>query len=104
MLGIIVGIMEVAVNATGSALPLSPDISSVIQQFAQQFGTVSAYLLTTINSAVIDVARLAYGSLLLLGLVLYYTHVERRLGKDLIKGGVVLALLIEFVFPYIVKF
>ena len=103
MLGSIVGVVDIAGNVTGAALPLSPDITTVIQQFAQQFMTISTFLLTTINSTVIEVARLAYGSLLLLGLVLYFTHVERRLGKDLVKGGVLLAILVEFVFPYIVK-
>jgi hypothetical protein len=33
------------------------------------------------------------------GLLLYFTHVNRRQGKDLVKGGVVLAVLSEFVFP-----
>jgi hypothetical protein len=103
MLGFIAGLLVAAGNATASALPISPDISSEIQQFAQQFTVTSNYLLTTLNSAVIDVARLAWGSLLLLGLVLYYTHASTRLGKDLIKGGVLLAILVEFVFPFIVK-
>jgi len=103
MLGI-VGIFSDAVgNLTGSALPVSPDIGSVLQQFAQQFVSVSTVLLNVVNSTVIDVARIAYVSLLLVGLVLYYTRLEKRLGKDLIKGGVLLAILVEFVFPYIVK-
>jgi hypothetical protein len=39
----------------------------------------------------------------MLGLLLYFTHVERRLGKDLIKGGVALAVLSEFVFPVLTR-
>jgi hydrogenase-4 membrane subunit HyfE len=103
MIGLTVGVLDVVGNVTGPALPLSPDIGSVIQQFAQQFMAVSSFLLTTLNTAVIDVGRLAWGSLLLLGLFLYYTHAAMRLGKDLIKGGVLLAILVEFVFPYIIK-
>ena len=56
-------------------------------------------VISTINTTVVDVARLAYVSILLIGLLLYFTHLERRLGKDLIKGGVVLAVLSEFIFP-----
>ena len=103
MSGPVVIMLAAVGNTTGTALPLSPSINSEIQQFAQQFMAVSSLLLTTLNSAVTDVSRLAYGSLLLLGLMLYYTRAERRLGKDLIKGGVLLAILVEFVFPYIAK-
>ena len=72
---------------------------NLIQQFAQQFASTVSVVLTTVDSTVIDLARMAYVSLLMIGLLLYYTHVERRLGKDLIKGGVALAIISEFVFP-----
>lgn len=39
--------------------------------------------------------------MMIIGLKLYFTHVERRLGNDDINGGVVLAALSEFVFPVI---
>ncbi len=80
-----------------------PDLGNSIQQLAQQFTSMMSVILTTIDTTVIDLARLAYVSVLLVGLLLYFSHVERRLGKDLIKGGVVLAVLSEFVFPVIVK-
>jgi hypothetical protein len=76
-----------------------PDWANVIQQLANQFVSLMTTLLTTINSAVIDISRLASVSILLIGLLLYFTRVERRLGKDLIKGGILLALLSEFVLP-----
>jgi len=79
------------------------DLGNVIQQLAQQFTSTMGAVLTTIDSTVIDIARLAYVTVLLLGILLYFTHVERRLGKDLIKGGVVLAVLSEFVLPAISK-
>lgn len=70
---------------------------------AQQFTAIMSVILSTLDSTIIDVARLAYISVLMVGLLLYYTHAERRLGKDLIKGGIVLAILAEFVFPALVK-
>lgn len=76
-----------------------PDMGAVIQALAQQFTSVASLLLTTINSVVIDVSRLAYISVLLIGILLYFTHVDRRHGKDLVKGGLLLAVLSEFVFP-----
>ena len=76
-----------------------PGGENLIQQLAQQFTADVTLLLATIDSTVIDVSRVAYVSLLMIGLLLYYTHIERRLGKDLIKGGVALAIISEFVFP-----
>jgi len=78
-------------------------VEGAIQQFAQQFTSAMTVLLGTIDSTVIDLSRVAYVTLLMLGLLLYYTHIERRLGKDLIKGGVALAIISEFVFPYLSK-
>ena len=81
----------------------APDVGNVIQQLAQQFTSIMSTVLTTVDTTVIELARLAYVSVLLVGILLYFTHFEKRLGKDLIKGGVVLALLSEFVFPAIIK-
>jgi hypothetical protein len=79
-------------------------VENTIQQFAQQFTSAVTVLLATIDSAIIDLSRVAYVTLLMLGLLLYCTHLERRLGKDLIKGGVALAIISEFVFPFLTKF
>jgi hypothetical protein len=76
---------------------------NLIQQFAQQFSASVRVLLSVVDSTVVDLARVAYVTLLLLGILLYYTHVANRLGKDLIKGGVALAVIAEFVFPWLVK-
>jgi hypothetical protein len=80
-----------------------PDLGTAVQNLAQQFTAIMSTLLSTVDATVIDIARLAYVSTLLLGLLLYYTHIEKRLGKDLIKGGVALAVLSEFVFPMLAK-
>jgi hypothetical protein len=103
MIPLLARAIDALVSAAGLDIPAPPDMGSVIQQFAQQFTSMATLALTTVDSAVIVVARLAYASILMIGLVLYYTHVERRLGKDLIKGGILLAVLSEFVFPLISK-
>lgn len=86
-----------------SGLQPAPGAENLFQQFAQQFSSTMTTVLNVLNSTVIDVTRVAYISLLMLGLLLYYSHAERRLGKDLIKGGVVLAVVSEFVFPWLSK-
>jgi len=80
-----------------------PGGENLVQQFAQQFTSAVTALLATVDSTVVDVSRVAYVSLVMIGLLLYYTHIERRLGKDLIKGGVALAIISEFVFPVLIK-
>ncbi|MBI3859715.1 MAG: hypothetical protein HY296_05695 [Thaumarchaeota archaeon] len=80
-----------------------PDLGSAVQQLAKEFVATMSTVLGVVDTTVVEIARLAYVSVLLLGILLYFTHVEKRLGKDLIKGGVVLAVLSEFVFPVIVR-
>ena len=81
--------------------PQPTDIATGIQQYASQFATETAAVLTTINTAVIDIVRVAYVTCLLVGVLLYYTHIGRRLGKDLIYGGVALIVVTEIVIPFV---
>jgi hypothetical protein len=87
-----------------SATQSVPDWGSLFQQLANEFASLMASLLATINTTVIDVSRIASVTVLMLGILLYFTRVEKRLGKDLIKGGVILAVLAGFVFPEINRF
>jgi hypothetical protein len=84
--------------------PQPPDFAAAIQQFAGQFATETAAVLTTVNSAVIDIVRVAYVTCLLVGVLLYFTHLGRRLGKDLILGGVLLVVMGEYVIPAVAAF
>jgi hypothetical protein len=79
--------------------PLPPDFATAIQQFASQFATGTVAVLTSVNTAVVDIARVAYVTCLLVGVLLYFTHLGRRMGKDLIVGGVLLVVIIEYVIP-----
>jgi hypothetical protein len=76
-----------------------PDLGASLQQLASQFAGEAIAVLTTVNAALVDVARVAYVTCLLVGVLLYYSHIGRRLGKDLIFGGVALVVLTEYVMP-----
>ena len=80
-----------------------PGAENLVQQRAHEFTSAVTALLAIVDSTVIDLARLAYHSLPMIGLLLYYTHVERRWERDLVKEGVALAIVSEFVFPRIMK-
>ncbi len=75
----------------------------MIQQFANQFTTTATLLLTTVDAVVVDITRVAYITVLMVGALLYFTHVSVRMGKDLMKGGILLAIIVEFVFPWLTK-
>jgi hypothetical protein len=79
--------------------PQSPDLATAIQQFASQFATETAAVLSSVNVAVLDIARVAYVTCLLVGVLLYFTHLGRRLGKDLIVGGALVVVIAEYVIP-----
>ncbi len=79
--------------------PQPPDLASAIQQFASQFATGTTAVLSSVNLAVVDIARVAYVTCLLVGVLLYFTHVGRRLGKDLMVGGVLIVVISEYVIP-----
>jgi len=91
--------LRVLAAAVGLDIAQPPDMGAVIQNLAQQFMSMANLVLKTINSVVIDISRLAYVTIILVGILLYSTHVDRRHGKDLVKGGVALAILSEVVFP-----
>jgi hypothetical protein len=86
-----------------TATPPPPDLGSVVQQLAQQFVSLMTTVLTTIDNAVFEIARLAWVSVVLVGVLLYFTRIEKRYGKDLIKGGVALAFIVEFILPAVTK-
>jgi hypothetical protein len=92
-----------AVAGQAQELPSPPDIGTIIQQLAGDFAADASLVVGAINSTVINLSRLAYVSALLVGVFLYSTHLEKRLGKDLVKGGLLLAFLSEFIFPLISK-
>jgi len=80
-----------------------PDFGSTLQQLASQFTSDATQLMLSIDGAVIDISRLAYITVLLVGVFLYSARLLRRFGKDLMVGGVLLAILSEFVFPLIAR-
>jgi hypothetical protein len=79
--------------------PSPTDLGTAVQQFAGQFASETAAVLSSVNTAIVDIVRIAYVTCLLVGVLLYYTHLGRKLGKDLIIGGVLLVVITEFVIP-----
>jgi hypothetical protein len=78
----------------------SPNFGAFLQQYANDFTSEATQVLLTIDSTLVTLTRLVFVTLLLLGVFLYFTRLNRRFGKDLIYGGVILAIIAQIVFPF----
>jgi uncharacterized membrane protein len=102
-----VAAFEIAAHSPSSSVldaSTPPDIPGTINQIAQEVTSAAQALLQAIDNTVIGLTRLAFVTLLILGLFLYFTHLHRRLGRDLIFGGVALALISQFLIPALTRF
>lgn len=93
---------------TSQAPPASPqaapaDIVSIIQQIQQNVIATGQALVTATNDTVATLAKLAFVTIFVLGVFLYSTHLHKRLGKELMVGGIVLGVMAEVVIPAISK-
>lgn len=77
------------------------DAGNTIQQWVTQFSAQSAQVLVAVTSGLATVARVTWFTLLILGVLLYVTRLHKRLGRELFAGGVLLAILVQFVYPLI---
>src|SRR5713226_6213060 len=80
---------------------VSQDFGSIISQIQQSVVAAEQLLLQAIDTTVLSLTRVAFVTLLILGFFLYFTHLHRRLGKDLMFGGAVLAIISQFVIPLV---
>jgi len=71
------------------------DVSFIIDEFSSAI----TKLVTVFTKALISIGRAIYISLIIIGFILRTTRISWRLGWELIKGGVFLAILTEIVIP-----
>jgi hypothetical protein len=104
LLSLFASLMVIAPLAVPTtAAPAPPDFAATLQQLASEFSAGATQLLVAIDGTVINITRVAYITVLILGVFLYFTRLNRRLGRDLIAGGIALAILSEYVFPVLVS-
>jgi hypothetical protein len=101
-----------AVGAAGAAAaaslaPLSSNSTSAsglvpaFQGWAGTFATDASAVLLSLDNAAVDVGKAAVIFLIIAGALLWFGRVNRRLGKDLVEGGVLVAIFITFVVPFL---
>jgi hypothetical protein len=102
LLSLFASLLVLAPLDVPTAAPTPPDFAATLQQLASEFSSGATQLLVAIDGTVLDITRVAYVTVLILGVFLYFTRLNKRLGKELITGGIALAILSEFVFPALV--
>jgi hypothetical protein len=74
-----------------------------IQDFASGFAANMSAVTLTMDSAAIDIGKAAVVFLVIAGILLWFTRVNKHLGKELLKGGILIGLFIEFGVPVLMS-
>jgi len=108
-------ILEAVSNATTTVtttpLPLDPGASSsnstgfvsTLQGFASGFAADMTAVTLTMDNAAIDIGKAAVIFLVISGVLLWFSRVNKHLGKELLEGGIIIGLFIEFAVPVLMS-
>lgn len=78
-------------------------IVPAIQNFATNFAANVTAVTVTMDNAAIDIAKVAVVFLVIAGVLLWFTHLNKHLGKELVSGGIIIGLFVEFVVPFLLS-
>ncbi len=72
------------------------DLIGKIDEFFSVLEQIASEFFTRANLLILAIARISYITLATSGFLLYFSGVDRYRGKNLIVGGLILALITEF--------
>jgi hypothetical protein len=113
-------ILKAAANATTTAVAAAPPqlasaspdaanstavsgIVPAIQSFANGFAANMSVVTLTMDNAAIDIGKAAVVFLVIAGVLLWFSRVNKRLGKELLEGGIIIGFFIEFAIPVLMS-
>jgi hypothetical protein len=112
-------ILEAAANATTTTVASAPaklapapvggnstaisGLVPAIQNFASGFATNMTAVTLTMDNAAVDIGKAAVVFLVITGVILWFTRVNKRMGKELVSGGILIGIFIEFVVPILMS-
>lgn len=79
------------------------DVAQLITSLIDRFIEGGSQVVIHLTYGLIKLAKVVYLLLIVLGIFLYFTQINRRTGKNLIIGGIVIAFIFEYVIPYILS-
>jgi uncharacterized membrane protein YuzA (DUF378 family) len=75
--------------------------TELFENFSSKFVNLFEKVVIILKGAVLNIARIAYSLVGMVGVLLYFSRLNKRLGLDLIKGALILALISEIIFPFL---
>jgi len=96
-------VAEVAAQAPAANSTSLSGLVPAITGFANSFAVNMSAVMLSLDSAVIDVGKAAVVFLVIAGIVLWFTRINKRLGKELLVGGVLMAFFVTYVVPFLMS-
>ncbi|MGB9724809.1 MAG: hypothetical protein ACPLW4_00435 [Nitrososphaeria archaeon] len=75
--------------------------TELFENLSSKFVNLLEKVIIILKSAVLNISRIAYSLVGMVGVLLYFSRLNKRLGLDLIKGALILALISEIIFPFL---
>lgn len=113
-------VLQAVANTTSTAAPAAPvqlastspaaanssalsGIVPAIQGFANGFAANAGVVTLALDNAALDVGKAAVVFLIIAGVILWFSRVNKHLGKELVEGGIFIGIFIEFVVPVLMS-
>ncbi len=77
-------------------------IEDAFEDLGDKFVQIVERVVSIIKSVVAQVARISYVTVGMVGTLLYYSRLNKKIGIDLIKGAIILAVIAEVIFPFLI--
>jgi hypothetical protein len=74
-----------------------------IQQYANGVSCNVTVVLFTFTNAALQIGQAAIVFLIIAGTLLYFSRLNKRLGKELLEGGILIAIFIAYGVPYLMS-
>ncbi|MEM1985993.1 MAG: hypothetical protein QXG36_00580 [Nitrososphaeria archaeon] len=86
-----------------NALLNANSTEDLFENLSSKFVNLFEKIVMILKGAILNISRIAYSLVAMVGVLIYFSRLNKRLGLDLIKGAIILALISEIIFPFLVK-
>lgn len=92
-----------SIHAGEYALLNSNSTEDLFENLSSKFVNLFEKIVMILKGVILNISRIAYSLVAMVGVLIYFSRLNKRLGLDLIKGAIILALISEIIFPFLVK-
>lgn len=87
-----------AANSTSLA-----GVVPVVQNFLGGFAANLTAVTLSMDNAAVDIGKAAVVFLIISGILLWFSRLNKHMGKELVEGGILIGLFIEFGVPFLMS-